>query len=169
MARGKYASRAATREQATEAVASEAGYKRQVVRLTQERDEARAALAKLRTDSAAEARKFGAQVSAGTSDLVEALRREVNRMRLERDESRRLSKENLKDNDRLFKRLVEHMISQHAAVEGVDAWQQAARLIGVMGDDLIVTVGTEKKVAKSLGVEVVEQLRRARGQQRSAS
>lgn len=165
MTRGKYAVRAANREQTAEAVASEAGYQRQIVRLTQERDKARADLAKIKTDSAAEARKLRAQVSEGTSDLVEALRREVNRFRNERDALHRDAVDRSKKQGVLVERLCDHMVTEHGAKKGREATEQAMWLMSPEFDGVTIhDTGSEEKFAATHGVEALRALRRARGQ-----
>lgn len=83
--KGKYGQRAAVRREVAEVEASEAAYQRQIVRLTAERDEARVERDKARKDWAAEVRLLKAQVREGASTRVEALIRELEKVRSERD------------------------------------------------------------------------------------
>lgn len=85
MTRGKYAARAAKRREDAEIEATEAGYRRQIVRLTQERDEARAERDDARKVWKDEVRVLAAQLSEATSPRVDALNRELIRTRDERD------------------------------------------------------------------------------------
>lgn len=61
--------------------ASEEAYRRQIVRLTKERDEARVELATTRAALRAEIRSLQAQVREGTSGRVQALTHELRRLR----------------------------------------------------------------------------------------
>lgn len=172
MTRGKYAERATGRREAAEVEASEAAYQRQIVRLTQERDKARAELAKIKTDSAAEARKLRAQISEGTSSLVAALRIELNKNREARDASERELKRCREISERSSLLIQNHMIAEHGAKPGIDSFEKAAAVMvpelmdagPAAPDGRLITVGVEHEFAKKHGNEAARALRKARGQ-----
>ncbi len=64
---------------------AEQAYRRQIVRLTNERNEARTERDQALADWKAEVQILRAQLAEGTSPRVEALRRELNRVRGQRD------------------------------------------------------------------------------------
>lgn len=168
MTRGKYAARATNRREVAEVEASEAAYQRQIVRLTKERDEARAELAQLKKSSATEARALRAQISEGTSDLVTALRLQVNGFRDERDKARREMKEYASRMHKALHNIRDHFISQHGVAPGIDAAQEAFRLVGVVPENDVVFAPEERPAAKfgADGVELIRQARAARGRGR---
>lgn len=112
MTRGKYAARAEIRRDAAEVQASEEAYRRQIVRLTQERDEARAERDEARKLWKREVRVLQGQVREGTSGRVEALIHEVERMRSARDEAAREVKAIRDTWDRALRRLHEALVEK---------------------------------------------------------
>lgn len=161
MTRGKYAARATNRREVAEVEASEAAYQRQIVRLTQERNQARESLADVQKKAAVEARALRAQITEGTSAQVEALRISLNKLRDERDAANRTVQRWRKGNTAALHRLMDHMVDEHGIASGRDAYELAARFL--VPDLGMVTFGNEKHLAKAAGPEAVRQLRKAKG------
>lgn len=171
MTRGKYATRATVRREAADVEANEAAYQRQIVRLTQERNEARAELAKTKAGLIAETRVLRAQVSEGTSNLVAALRIELNKSREVRDAATRELKRIRGIHERFIARMNDHWIAEHGAKPGIDAIEKTMTALDPEfmdgGPDAVggkmITVGTEQKFADKHGVAAARALRKSRG------
>lgn len=162
MTRGKYAAKSANKAVREEADATEAGYRRQIVRLTEERNQARGERDKALDDWSKEVRILRAQLAEGTSPRIEALSRELNRLRGERDELRQGRATRRSRNDDAFKRLMDHMEFEHGMSRPAALDATASLFLGV--DDAVVTVGIEKRTGEMFGPETVLALRKARGQ-----
>lgn len=162
--KGKYAARAANRIEAADREATEDAYRRRVLKLTEERDAARAERDKARTDLAKETRILRAQLAEGTSPKVEALTRELNRIREERDELGRWKKESREKYGAAFRRFTDHFIAGHQ-LSPKDAVEAAWRLYAGAGSEtLVVDNGVEKKLVERFGADAVRAIRKARGE-----
>lgn len=115
--KGKYAARAAGRREAAEVEENEAAYRRRILKLTEERDAARAERDEARADWQKEVRILRAQLAEGTSPRVQALTRQLNKMRDERDHQSRAVREREVEHEVFGTRLAEHF----AVVHGVRA------------------------------------------------
>ncbi len=79
--KGKHGQSAAVRREVNEAEAKEAAYRRQIVRITEERDQARRERDDARVEWRKEARILSARLSEAASPRTEALSRELERAR----------------------------------------------------------------------------------------
>jgi len=113
MTRGKYAARAATKRETAEVEQSEAAYRRQIVRLTEERNEARAERDKALTDWAKDVRVLRAQLTEATSPRTEALSRTLEELRQRYDHLLRESGQRSRDDAHMFAFLVNHFKTGH--------------------------------------------------------
>lgn len=160
--KGKYAARAANRNEAAAREATEAAYRRRVLKLTEERDEARAERDDARLAAAKEARILRAQLAEGTSPRVEALTRELNRLREERDQLARWKRESQEKYGAVFGRLHTHFKAEH----GLDNLESADEVVRIFegGDSktAVVDAGVEHKFAERFGVEAAMALRKSR-------
>lgn len=161
--KGKYASRAVNRSTAAEQEASEATYRRRVLKLTEERDAACAERDKARDALAKESRILRAQLAEGTSPRVEALTRELSRMREERDQLARWKKESREKYGAVFGRIMQYFQDSHG-MDAPAAADAALRLCGgVSAETIIVDKGVEQRFAERFGNEAVLAIRKARG------
>jgi hypothetical protein len=125
--KGKYATRAANRREATEVEQTEAAYRRQIVRLTQERDEARRERDESRRTHKHDVRKLEAAVREGTSARVVALTRELERLREREDKQSRLLAKRHKDWEQVLFRaeallMAERGLTSIEAMEVLLSW-----------------------------------------------
>jgi hypothetical protein len=131
--KGKYAERATRRREDADVTATEEAYKRQIVRLTVERNEARTERDASRAAHRKEVRLLQALNREGTSHRVEALTRELERMRAEATQARKLA---LGIRDRWTKaggNVVEHFERAHG-LSPIEAVAEAMSLVGKVDD-----------------------------------
>jgi hypothetical protein len=163
--KGKYSARAANRREAESAEAAEVVYRRNIVKLTEERDAARKELETVRAEWQREARILRAQVAEGTSARVEALTFEIERIRSDRDRLTRHIKVQTDKWDATLARLREHFEVEHKATP-YQARDMVLQLI-VGGEGVFVDAGSiEHKQGKEFGTDRVRALRAARRQAR---
>lgn len=158
--KGKYAARSANQRAAAEAESSETVYRRRILKLTEERDTARAERDKALLDWKKDIRILRAQLSEGTSPRVEALSQELNRVREERDRLRRRIRDVMERNGEEFERLMEHMLKEHG-MSRADAMDAAAELCS--GREFFIMDAAEKRVGQVGGIEAARALRKSRG------
>lgn len=160
--RGKQAAAAANRRAAAAVETTEATYRQRVVKLTEERDTARTERDAAKAAWQKEVRILRAQLAEGTSVRVEALTREVERIREERDRIKREQADGRQRYGKMITRLRDHFVSEHGMTppEAVDAIfsRLFAQAQHVTRDRI------EKKIADEFGVEVMVALRAARGE-----
>lgn len=160
--KGKYASRAANRNEAAEQEANEAAYRRRILKLTEERDEARSERDEARHSLAKETRILRAQLAEGTSPRVEALTRELNRMREERDALFRWKKESQGKYGAVYGRLHSHYMAEHE-LDNLEAADEVVRVFeGGDSRTVIVDKGVEERFAERFGAEAALALRKSR-------
>jgi hypothetical protein len=160
--KGKYAARAANRTATAEQEAAETAYRRRILKLTEERDEARAERDKAREDLAKETRILRAQLAEGTSPRVEALTRELNRLREDRDGLLRWKKESQAKYGAVYGRIHSHFVAEHGFAN-LEAADEVVRLFeGGDGKTVVVDKGVEERFAERFGVEAALALRRSR-------
>lgn len=165
--RGKYSKPAAVRREAAEQAGVVEGYQRQVVRLTGERDDARAQLARETEASRRRIRTLEAMVREGTSARVAALEHEVRRLLQERDEAR-ATVQKAKNNDRAGVLLLARHFRDEHDMNIEDALALTLTLVGGEPRGTIVN-DTEERFAARYGVDALREIRRARGQGRPAN
>lgn len=167
--KGKYAARAANRAEAADRESTEAAYRRRILKLTEERDVAKAERDKARADQAKETRILRAQLAEGTSPRVEALTRELNRLRDERDQLARWKKESQEKYGAAFGRFMRHFMDENG-LSATDAADVAFRIFeGSTAETIIVDSGLEKRFAERFGTEAALAIRKARGRRAPAS
>jgi hypothetical protein len=128
--KGKHAASASARQIAESAAQSEAAYRRQVVRLTEERDQARAERDAARIAWKKEVRLLSARLNEGLSPRVEALQHELERIRADRDQL----KARFLANERLISeavaRIAAHFYREHQLSSG-DALDLASQILTI--------------------------------------
>jgi hypothetical protein len=127
--KGKYAERATRRREDADVVATEEAYKRQIVRLTQERNDARTERDVSRAAHRKEVRLLQAQNREGTSHRVEALVREVNQLRAAADKARANLRSIVEKWERVGHRLTDHYVDEHG-LSGIEATAMVLTMIG---------------------------------------
>jgi hypothetical protein len=157
--KGKYAARAANRRAVAEVEQTEEVYRRNIVKLTRERDEARAERDRAREDWKKESRILRAQLAEGTSARVEALTRELNRVREDRDTFKRNVDQAQGRYKRALDRLFDHWESEHGMTRA-DAMDAVLSIM--FGNETHLTMGNERKIAAAFGTDVMLMLRRHR-------
>lgn len=160
MSRGKYANRAALRRE-DDAISSEiATYKRAVVRLTQERDDARAKLALLERVTTGERRRLEAERDQAVSPRVEALVSELAKVKDELARKNAHDAEFRKQREKEWRRLHRHWVEDHKLSNP----QAMEVIIGILsGDNRLVVTKGEEAIAQKHGVEALMRIRHARG------
>lgn len=160
--RGKHARAAANRRAAADIETTEATYRQRVVKLTEERDAARAERDDAKAAWQKEVRILRAQLAEGTSPRVEALTREVERIRQERDDLKREKSDVRRRYGKMITRLRDHFVGEHGMTppEAVDAI--FSRLFGEAQH--VTRDRIERKIADEFGAEVMVALRAARGE-----
>lgn len=158
--RGKQARAAANRRAAAEAESTEAAYRRQIVKLTEERDAARAERDTARAEWQKEVRIIRAQLAEGTSPRVEALTTELERVRADRDRQKQFRVETRKIYDASVKRWRDHFVSEHGMTH--HAALEAAYSLSI-GELAYITDAREKRIAEAFGEDAMLALRAARG------
>lgn len=162
MAKGKYAARATVRREQEEIAQAEEAYKRQIVRLTEERNKARAERDEAVQHWQKEVRILRAQLAEGTSPRVEALTRELNKSREKLGKVESELKSIRKRWERSFRRLADYIRAQRG-VSDVEALDIAAQIAGD-GDleALKILTPDESGVAEKHGDDAALTLRKVR-------
>lgn len=157
MTRGKYAARAAGQRAATEVEQTESAYRRQIVRLTEERDEARRERDEARAAWRKETRELTGRLSEGLSPRVEALSRELEKFR-ERCERQ---KRELRAAEERRRSCARQVVSHFGAEHGMSRTEALEAVAHLYGWDVKIATKSEQRFAAKHGAEALEWLKAA--------
>lgn len=148
--RGKHGAASAIRREVHAVEQTEAAYRRQIVRLTNERDDARGGRDEARRLWKQEVRALEARLREGTSARVEALTAELERLRAVVDDMKRVHRSRTTQ----WGRAVERIIAMIQAVNGVTKVEAVETMMSWNLDPASPQFGVRKLGRNNLAEEV---------------